>query len=83
MDFSKRSVHAHVCVDSFEAEAQDPPPQKRASGLSHPPATSNERYRKMISGYRIKFMDTTPVAQSLRDHLIAVCMAYGGPGSSG
>jgi hypothetical protein len=37
----------------------------------------------MISGYRIKFMDTTPVAQSLRDHLIAVCMAYGGPGSSG
>lgn len=44
---------------------------------------SNERYRKMISGYRTKFMDTTPVAQWLRDHLVAVCIAYRGPGSSG
>jgi len=36
----------------------------------------------MISATCIKFMDTTPVAQWLRDYLV-VTIVHGGPGSSG
>lgn len=36
----------------------------------------------MIWASYIKFMDTTPVAQSLRDHLV-VTFVYGGSGSYG